>query len=174
MGQVKGHFGLDAAVVSDLSHQFLFGVCSMDKLKKLSPWSTALAVICGLIAAGLHFSITKTQAVSGPVAQTYFDAFWAAVSGGAAFSIPGAISLVSGWIKKFPQFSGDKRITAALDTAQIGAYLFLLDKAKSPEESASLLAAGRASCDSLRDGLFPLRPIIVEATATTLPPKVLA
>jgi hypothetical protein len=149
---------------------------NFQKLLKYWPWCLVIAVILGLGAWGVNASIKQTVSAHGEemVGNGWFTTFWGLLSGGAAFSIPALIALVK---KLLPMFgvgagvSSDPRINQVIDAAQIGSYLFLLSKAKSAEESQALTTAGRASFDSLRDGLFPLTAFpVIPVPVPPVPP----
>ena len=133
----------------------------MQKLLKHWPWLLAIGVIFAIVATILGVSIygftPKTAAGETTAATGWLLAFWSMVTGGTAFSIPALIAFIRKLLPaSWTVGTADSRVSQAIDAAQIAAYMFLLSKSKSADETAALLAAGRASCDALRDGLFPM------------------
>ena len=121
-------------------------------------WLLVPAGLCILGAIFVGGSLSVTQMKVGSIESVnsgWFTTLWTLIGGGTAFSLPALIALIQKWIPSLGTAT-DARVGQVIDAAQIGAYLFLLGKAKSPEETSALLTAGRASCDALRDGLFPV------------------
>lgn len=127
-------------------------------MSRYKRWLLVPAGLCvlGAIFVGCSLGVTRVKVGSvDAVGSGWFTALWTLIGGGTAFSLPALIALIK---KQLPSFgiATEARVEQVIDAAQIGAYLFLLGKAKSSAETAALLTAGRASCDALRDGLFPL------------------
>lgn len=130
-------------------------------MTKFKLWLLVPAGVCVAGALFIGGSLGVTQLKVGGVESVgsgWFTTLWTLIGGGTAFSLPALVALIRKWIPSFGTAT-DARVGQVIDAAQIGAYLFLLGKAKSAEETSALLTAGRASCDALRDGLFPLPPV---------------
>jgi len=124
-------------------------------------WASFIAGVIALFASTfLGVSIWGGATPHAPGGGTeagvqWIVGFFTTLLGGAGLTLPGVIAFIKAKVLPLLGTRVDPRIGSVLDVGQIGAYLYLLDKAKTPEERAALITAGRATCDGLKDSLFP-------------------
>ncbi len=130
----------------------------MSRTTKLLIFATlAFVLLCvtGLISYEV-FAPKLSYGAGAPQAQTTV-AGWLQLAlaslGTAGFTAAGAWQLVAKYLEPI---AGVKATAGAIDFAKVAAILAIIGKLPDGPTKASLTMAGRASCDELRDSLFPI------------------
>lgn len=128
--------------------------------------AAAIIAVAMLVTAALVGAegFSQSQKVGGPISEDAVSRIWTLLGGSGAFSIAGAIGLVTTYLRKR---SGNAGIAAAIDGAGVGMYVLMINRAKTGEEKADLIAAARKSCDKFRDDVFPLPDALPASSAAT-------
>jgi hypothetical protein len=140
----------------------------MTKLQKAGMWLTGIFGAIAGIAAIKYSGPSPVSAPVGGISLDWLSTALTALGLGGFTSLPVLIPKLVDLFKRFvlpllPAGVGGAKIGGVIDGAQIAAYLLLISKAKTDDERAALLIAGRASCDAFRDELFPVPAFPVPA-----------